>query len=753
MPSFYALDTIADLPPWQTGEMAQLLYQLQQMGHDVPPTWVIPATHFQQTLASLIPREPIYAEWPQLLWQTASVTGYPVQHLAKRLRRPLLTTAVEFPWADLLAAMPTLPGGVVRLLPSLWLGENLPTAPFAQMLGTPLCWAEPEALEATLKHLWLAVLNAKSLAFWSQWRKGEGAAQGYPQRVEMAVLVQGVMPTVLSGTLSLRAGHPAVIQAVQGLPTAIAESCPDTWRGALTTGPPWQWQPGYQEQCYHPAALPPATPALDPCLVAIPVSQTAGEVMTLAIEQDLWALANTLQSWASQPLHVEWGLAAAPPHLQIAQAQWWPLQAWQRPAAPPAATPAPLPSGHGASSGQGQGRALILRPGEPLPATAEAHIIVATEVMPDWLPLLKTAVGVISERGGLTCHAAVLARELGLPAVVGVQAATQRFKPGEALHIDGDRGIIEFLARLPDSPRRPVERPPLTVPVGASKLWLNLSQPEAVTAIAALPVAGVGLLRSEWLMTPVLDRRHPYHWVAQGEQARLLERLLTQLRPIVQAFAPRPVRYRTLDIRTNEFAQLIGAPPVESNPMLGLRGAFSYRQYPALLHLELQLLKRLQNEGYTNLQLLLPFVRTVEDVTFCQTLVQAVGLDQEPGFELWMMAEVPSVLFSLPSFAATGIHGIAIGTHDLTQLLLGIDRDQALFSSHFNETHPAVLAAIAQLIQQAQALKLDCCLCGASPTHHPEFVTALLQHNVANISVDVAALAATTRLLQQTVKG
>jgi pyruvate,water dikinase len=254
-------------------------------------------------------------------------------------------------------------------------------------------------------------------------------------------------------------------------------------------------------------------------------------------------------------------------------------------------------------------------------------------------------------------------------------------------------------------------------------------------------------------MLSVLDRQHPYYWLEQGRQDHLKERLLAQLRPIAKAFFPRPVRYRSLDIRSNEFAQLLGAPEIESNPMLGIRGTFSYQQQPRFFQLELEILKCLQDEGYSNLQLLLPFVRSVEEVEVCQRYIQAAGLSKSPTFELWMMAEVPSVLFLLSQFAAIGVQGIAIGTHDLTQLLLGIDRDQALFSAHYHERHPAVQAAIGQLIQQAQTLNLPCVLCGVSPMHHPHFIEVMVQRGVDGISVDAGSVQFTADLLQQVEAG
>ena len=748
MPVFYSLKDITHIQPWQVGEMARLLHQLQQTGQTIPESWIIPAECFQQALQKLVAREPVLADWPQLLWQAPSVTGYAGQNFAQRLRRPILGLPLNWPLEPLLAALKT---PVVRLLPSLWFGETGASAEFVEMIAAQMCWADVGAVETAIKQLWAEMVSARSLAYWQHWQRDvAGRSRPYPQDIGIAIIIQAVEPVQLSGTLTVRSDSIA-IQAVEGLPKAISEAFPDSYHGHLPTTHPFTWQQGYQEHSYQPTGNSLPNSLLEDCLTATLTPTTAREIVSTDAEKALLKLAKHLQTWASKPLKVEWlWPLASTPSLHLAQALGWPLEPT---ASQPLAT-AHHPShellGYPASPGQVVGLALVIKPGDPLPASANQHIIVAAEVEPDWLPLLKTATAVVSEKGGLTCHAAILARELQLPAVVGLADATHRLQTGDVLRLDGDRGLIE-----------PLQTQPATIPLSSplpqvseidcrTEIWLNLSQPELAAAMASLPVMGVGLLRSEWLMLTVLDRQHPYQWLDSDKQREtLLERLAAQLRPIAEAFFPRPVRYRSLDIRSNEFAQLNGAPPVESNPMLGVRGTFSYQQHPEFFQLELAVLKRLQSEGYTNLQLLLPFVRTVEEVQYCQQLIQAGGVDQSPGFELWMMAEVPSVLFLMPQYVAAGIQGIAIGTNDLTQLVLGVDRNQALLSARFDAHHPAMQAAIAQLIHQAQTLEIPCILCGVAPAHYADFVTFLVQQGVTGISLDAAAMEATIRATQQ----
>ncbi|MGF1522470.1 MAG: putative PEP-binding protein [Leptolyngbyaceae cyanobacterium] len=739
------------------GEMARLLYELQQVGQAVPESWVVPADYFQAALKRLTAREPIFADWPQLLWQTPDQQGYAGQQLARRLRQPLLGLSLDLSKEPLLEAIQT---PVVRLLPSLWLGETHASADLAEMVGTQVCWAEASAIEAAIKQLWAAMVSARSIAYWNHHGTGTGSARSQPhsRAINVAIVIQAVESATLSGTFTIRSDS-VTIQAVQGLPQAIAQAYPDTYEGNLSATASISWHQGYQEQRYQPTAGSfssgeSQTNQLQDCLSTAPITTTASETISPAIENILLTTARQLQTWATAPVKVEWILPTAySDGLKITQALWWPLVQAHESISENTSNVSQLLAhqlaGSPVSPGRVVGRALVIYPDDPLPASAHQQIIVTREVAPHWLPLLKTANAVVSEIGGLTSHAAILARELGLPAVVGVANATQHFHTGDTLRLDGAHGLVETItteqatvSSLPSVPGRFKFD-------YQTEIWLNLSQPDRADVMASLPVAGIGLLRSEWLMMPVLEHQHPYLWIKKGHENELLQRLLAQLRPILAAFFPRPVRYRSLDLRSNEFSQLQGAPLVESNPMLGMRGTFSYKQHPEFFQLELALLQQLQSEGYTNLQLLLPFVRTVDEVQYCQQFIQASGIHQTDGFELWIMAEVPSVMFLMPQYVAAGVRGIAIGTSDLTQLLLGVDRDQALFSNYFDECHPAVQTAIAQLIQQARALHIPCALCGVAAAYHTELVTALVQAGITGISVDAAAIESTARAIQE----
>jgi pyruvate, water dikinase len=281
-------------------------------------------------------------------------------------------------------------------------------------------------------------------------------------------------------------------------------------------------------------------------------------------------------------------------------------------------------------------------------------------------------------------------------------------------------------------------RQPAALPTH-TQLWVSLSQLDHLAEAAAAQVNGVGLLRSELMLLDIFGRQHPEVWLQQPA-AKLIDQIAERVSQFAAAFAPRPVFYRALDIRAQEFAADTQQPQPHQphQSMLGVRGAFRMQLHPGLLQIELAALKQVQHD-YGNLSLLLPFVRTVEEFSFCREQIEQAGLLQAD-FQLWIMAEVPSVLFLLPDYAAAGLQGIAIGVNDLTQLILGVDRDHPQMAAAFNPGHPAVLRAIQHLIQTAQALKLPCSICGQSFRQQPDFLQALLDWQITAISVDPTEL-------------
>ncbi len=387
----------------------------------------------------------------------------------------------------------------------------------------------------------------------------------------------------------------------------------------------------------------------------------------------------------------------------------WMLQSRPVTSAGGPSTPSPgttLVRGLGAAPGEASGpvrvigslaRAAELRPGD---------VLVTHMTAPDWVPLMRRAAAIVTDSGGMTCHAAIVSRELGIPCLVGTGTATQVLRDGELVTVDATHGaVLEGAAVRPVAPPSiAVDRAPVA-PVTGTRLLVNLSEPSQVQRTAALDVDGVGLLRAELMVIEALEGAHPRLLIEQGRAAQFVERMADALTVFAAGFAPRHITYRTIDFRTNEFRGLEGGErfePEEANPMIGFRGALRYTRDPEVFGLELDAVRRVWDAGHANLHVMLPFVRTARELAACRELVARSGLLERPGFELWVMAEVPSVLFALESYAALGVAGISIGSNDLTQLMLGADRDSELLAEVFDERDPAVQAYLRELIPSAR---------------------------------------------------
>jgi pyruvate,water dikinase len=394
---------------------------------------------------------------------------------------------------------------------------------------------------------------------------------------------------------------------------------------------------------------------------------------------------------------------------------------------PPADDAAPLVHGLAASPGRASGRVRVLLSPAEGGKLKDGEVLVAPLTNPDWMPAVRRAAALVTDSGGITCHAAIVARELGVPAVVGTRTAT---RPAHAPAV--------AQAASTSGPE-----------VIATGLSVNLADPAQAVAAAALPVDGVGLLRAELLLTRALQGRHPSDLIARGESEQVVSALADGLGTIARAFAPRPVVYRTADLRSNEFRGLTGGEtyePVEDNPMIGYRGCYRYVHDPSFFRLELAALARVREE-LPAVALMIPFVRTKWELEACLHLVDDSPLGRQRGVRRWVMAEVPSVAHWLPEYIGLGVDGVSIGSNDLTQLVLGVDRDSPELAELFDEADPAVLAVIESVIGTARRMGIPSSLCGQAPSQRPAFVEFLVRAGITSVSVEPAAVPATRTAL------
>jgi pyruvate,water dikinase len=415
-----------------------------------------------------------------------------------------------------------------------------------------------------------------------------------------------------------------------------------------------------------------------------------------------------------------------------------------------------------------QGRARILRNPKEMDRFQEGEVLVTETTNPDWEPIMKKAAAIVTERGGRTSHAAIVARELGVPAIVGAAGATRGIPEGEEVTVscaEGEVGRV-YWGRLPYEVE---EIHPESLPRTRTKILVNVGTPEEALKVSLLPTEGVGLLRMEFVFASHV-RVHPlaltrYEALPKevrrqvdeategygDKRAYFVERLSEGIALIAAAFYPRPVLLRFSDFKTNEYARLIGGhlfEPKEENPMLGWRGASRYYHpdYKEGFLLEVAAVRRVREVlGLKNLKVMVPFCRTPEEGEKVLKAMEEGGLRRgEDGLEVYAMAEIPSNVLEAEAFAEL-FDGFSIGSNDLTQLALGLDRDSERVAHLFDERRETVKALCALLIEKAHAKGKKVGICGQAPSDYPEFAAFLVERGIDSISLNPDALLRTVK--------
>jgi len=404
-------------------------------------------------------------------------------------------------------------------------------------------------------------------------------------------------------------------------------------------------------------------------------------------------------------------------------------------------------TGEPASPGTASGIVVIINNPKEITKAQKGHILVTSMTTPDFVPAMKKVNGIITDKGGQTSHAAIVSRELGVPCVVGTKTATKDFKEGDIVTLDGTTGKIwkgDFSKNIQKKEVK-VDSKLKT----ATKIYVNLGEPDMAEVIAKRNVDGIGLLRAEFMMANI--GIHPKHIIAQGRQKEFILELTKDLLKFCKSFSPRPVVYRATDFKTNEYRHLKWGKlyePEESNPMLGFRGAARYIASPDVFAMELEAIKLVRNKyGYKNIWLMIPFVRTPQELIQVKKIVSDAGLLRSPSFKFLMMTEIPSNVILLDKFIDVGIDGISIGSNDLTMLTLGLDRDNGEVAKSFNEMDPAVLWSLKRLITKAKKRGILCSICGQAPSNYPELVEKLVKWGATSISVSPDAIDATREIV------
>ncbi len=465
--------------------------------------------------------------------------------------------------------------------------------------------------------------------------------------------------------------------------------------------------------------------------VQVPLSPAEQESQKVTDEDilSLAKIAKRIEEWYDFPQDIEW--AKEKGEIYIVQTRPVTTIKAQEEATGAEITAPVLVSGTPASPGTAWGQVKIVPDPSHIDKVKEGEVLVAEMTTPDFVPAMKRASAIVTDRGGRTAHAAIVSRELGIPCVVGVENATTALKDEQMVTVDGSKGNVHE-GKIEVKKKETVRREKVKT---RTKVYVNLAQPDLAERVAKRDVDGIGLLRAEFMMAQI--GQHPRYMIDENRGQEFVEILQTELTKFVSAFSPRCVVYRTSDFKTNEYRALKGGEryeTVEENPMIGYRGASRYITDVEVFKLEIEAIKAVRKD-YPNLWVMIPFVRTVDELAGTIKTMASLGLKRSDDFKIWMMAEVPANVFLLDKFIDVGIDGISIGSNDLTQLVLGIDRDSEKLADTFDERNEAVLMALERLITIAKQKGITASICGQAPSVYPELTEKLVKWGITSVSV------------------
>ncbi|WP_240931183.1 pyruvate, water dikinase [Acidianus sulfidivorans] len=645
--------------------------------------------------------------------------------------------------------------------------EDIENASFAGQQDTYLNVSRSELI-SKVKEVWASLFNDRAI----EYRKSKGIDSA---TVEMAVVVQKMVNSRSSGVMFTL--HPAtgdtnyiVIEASWGLGEAVVG-------GRVTP----------DEIVIDKSNLKIVEKRVSHKVLKIIYNQSKKENEEIDISNlpeaeqisinddeaiELAKLALKIEQHYKRPMDIEWAIDADlkfPDNVFIVQARpetYWSSKSKEVKAEKKEEITAErtvLVKGLSASPGIASGVARVILDVKNSNNFKKGDILVTKMTDPDWVPIMKIASAIVTDEGGITSHAAIVSRELGIPAVVGTKEATKVIKDGQEITVDATRGIVYEgkIVEEAEEQQKPVsvsQAPGLSrdtllslYPVTATKIYMNLGQPDIIDKYLDLPFDGIGLMRIEFIVSEWI-KYHPLYLIKIGKPEEFVDKLAEGISKVAAAIYPRPVVVRFSDFKSNEYKRLIGGEefePEERNPMIGWRGVSRYvsPQYEPAFRLEVRAIMKVREEmGLKNVWVMFPFVRTEWELRKAIKIMEDEGLERVHDFKVWIMAEVPSVIMLADKFARL-IDGFSIGSNDLAQLTLGVDRDSELLGrmGYYDERDPAVLRSMKKLIRTAHKYGATVSICGQAPSVYPEVAEFLVREGIDSISVNPDVVISTRR--------
>lgn len=502
----------------------------------------------------------------------------------------------------------------------------------------------------------------------------------------------------------------------------------------------------------------------------VPVELAGVSVLNQEQVKELAQYALAIEKHYGSYMDIEWGIDERNGKLWILQAR--PETVWSRKkkenrdttttSAAITTNRKVLVKGLPASPGRVTGKAHVILDPSMIDTFKEGEILVTEMTAPDWVPAMKKARAIVTDSGGMTCHASIVSRELGIPCIVGCKSrgttATAGIPNGMEITVDATNGIVyegvieDLVAKPAIQASGPVEMAE-TFPVTGTRVYMNLGDPDLADKYSVLPCDGIGLMREEFIWTTSIHE-HPLYLIETGRSDKVVEGLADGMRKVCQALAPRPVVLRFSDFKSSEYRDLKGGDrfePYEPSALLGWRGASRYYdpKYIEAFKLELKAIRKVREEyGFKNLHVMIPFCRSIDEAEKVTALMAAEGLKRNADFKVWLMAEIPANIILADQFNKF-IDGYSIGSNDLTMLVLGCDRDNETVSHIFDERNLAVKRAIRHLIEVAHRDGKTVSICGQAPSVYPDFTEFLVRSGIDSISVNPDAVKATKKLVAQ----
>ncbi|MFP3187993.1 MAG: pyruvate, water dikinase [Sulfolobaceae archaeon] len=645
--------------------------------------------------------------------------------------------------------------------------EDIGEASFAGQQDTYLNVSHSELIEA-VKKVWASLYAARAISY----RKAKSIDQ---LNISMAVVVQKMVNSRSAGVMFTL--HPStgdrnyiVIESSWGLGESVVggKVTPDEVVIEKSSLKIVERRLSHKTSkiVYDPVARKNKT-----------VQLTGEEADTMSINDEeaieLAKLALKIEEHYGRPMDIEWAIDSDlkfPDNVFIVQARpetyWSNKGKEEQKEKKSSGSGRILTKGIPASPGIAVGKARILLDLKDAKNFQQGEILVTKMTDPDWVPIMKMASAIVTDEGGRTSHAAIVSRELGIPAVVGTGNATKVIQDGQEITVDATRGIIyegkvvqeegEKSSAQTVTPQASVSGISREVllslyPVTATKIYMNLGQPDIINKYLDLPFDGIGLMRIEFIVSEWI-KYHPLYLIKIGKPEEFVNKLAEGISMVASAIYPRPVVVRFSDFKSNEYKSLQGGTefePDERNPMIGWRGVSRYisKQYEPAFRLEVKAILKVREEmGLSNVWVMFPFVRTTWELNKAIKIMEEEGLRRSSDFKVWIMAEVPSVVVLADEFSKI-VDGFSIGSNDLAQLTLGVDRDSDLLArmGYYDERDPAVLESIRRLIRTAHKYGRTVSICGQAPSVYPEVVEFLVKEGIDSISVNPDAVTTTRR--------